>query len=358
VNARALLVACLLAAACAGPATDPTAPPSPDDVDAWNARFAGERWVRAWGESRQSSRQAALDARGQIAEQVSSSITAESRSLARATMRDSEVEDFQDLRSDVRTTATFERAELIRVVENTAHEKDGVYRVMAVLDRQEVARAIQLEYDRVAATWRPSAALSGPLPDWTAGWYRCRDGFPEVLAAAAESHAVSGLYPAGFSNDRDRWEALLAARDSVLRDTEIVLELGAVGEIDASELAERLSAAFASLGVTASPGTCSAGDVALRLQPVLESRQVIGRVLSLELDGTIGPCHGPIWSELSLSGPDMRGAGRDPASDLMQNLTTETLASLLTESVGHILPVQPAGDPGINPSRVGSSGPG
>jgi hypothetical protein len=339
VNARALLVACLLAAACAGPATDPTAPPSPDDVDAWNARFAGERWVRAWGESRQSSRQAALDARGQIAEQVSSSITAESRSLARATMRDSEVEDFQDLRSDVRTTATFERAELIRVVENTAHEKDGVYRVMAVLDRQEVARAIQLEYDRVAATWRPSAALSGPL-------------------AAAESHAVSGLYPAGFSNDRDRWEALLAARDSVLRDTEIVLELGAVGEIDASELAERLSAAFASLGVTASPGTCSAGDVALRLQPVLESRQVIGRVLSLELDGTIGPCDGPIWSELSLSGPDMRGAGRDPASDLMQNLTTETLASLLTESVGHILPVQPAGDPGINPSRVGSSGPG
>jgi hypothetical protein len=272
-------------------------------------------------------------------------------------MRDSEAEDFQDLRSEVRTTATFDRAELIRVVEGTAHEKSGVFRVMAVLDRQEVARAIQLEYDRVAATWRPSAAVSGSLPEWTAGWYRCRDGFPEVLAAAAESHAISGLYPAGFAKDRYRWESMLASRDSVLRDTELVLELGPTEEIDARELAERLSAAFASLGVTASPGTCSPGDVRLRLNPVLESRQVIGRVLSLELDGTIGPCDGPIWSELSLSGPQMRGAGRDPAADLMQNLTAESLASLLTESLGHVLPVQSAGDPRISPSRAASSGP-
>ena len=229
-------------------------------------------------------------------------------------------------------------AELIRVVEATAHVDEGVHRVLAVLDRHEVARAVQLDYDAVAARWRPSAALHGPLPEWTAGWHRCREELPDLLATAAEAQAVSGLYPAGFSQDRARWVRIHAARDSVLRSTDIVVEFATVDGFDTGELAERLSAAFAQLGVTARTGECSSDDVSLLLSPDLESRQVIGEVLRLRLDGTIGPCGEAAWSELSLEGPPMRGAGRDPRTDLLRNMTAEALAPLLVESLGHVLP--------------------
>lgn len=333
------LLATLLVSACAGPATDPTAPPPPDDVEAWNARFPQGRWVRAWGESTRSARQASLDARGQVAERMSSSITSESSSLARAVMRDTDVSDFQELQSEVRTTSTFHRAEMIRVVEPTAHEDGGTFRVLAVLDRNEVARAIQLEYDEVAAAWRPGASLHGPLPEWTAGWHRSREQFPRLLATAAESQAVSGLYPAGFTQDRARWEAIHASRDSVLRATEIVVELAPFEGIDATELAERLSAGFSRLGITARAGVCAGRDTSLRLRPRIESRQVIGEVLQLQLEGTIGRCEGAPWSEVAIAGSAMRGAGRDPASDLLRNMTPEAVASLLAESLGHVLPL-------------------
>lgn len=333
-----LLSAVLLLAACSGPATDPTAPPPPDDTEAWNARFPQGRWVRSWGESTRSARDAALDARGQVAGQMQSSITSESRSLARAVMRDTEVSDFQELELEVRSTSTFRRAELIRIVEATVHEDDGIHRVLAVLDRREVARAVQLDYDAVAARWRPSAVLEGPLPEWTAGWHRCREGVPQLLAAAAEAQAVSGLYPAGFSEDRGRLAAVHAARDSVLRATELVIEFSGGEAIDAGELAERLSAGFARLGVTARAGTCDADEVSLRLLPRLESRKVIGEVLRLQLDGTIGACGQAPWSEVSLAGPAMRGAGRDPKADLLRNMTAKELAPVLVESLGHVLP--------------------
>lgn len=332
-----ILIATFLSA-CSGPVTDPMAPPAPDDTQAWNARFPSGRWVRAWGESASSRRDAALDAKAQVAEQMRSSISSETTSLARAVMRDTDVTDFQELESQVRSTATFERAELIRTVEATEHEDDGIHRILAVLDRNEVARAIQLDYDEVAEGWRPSAALSGPLPEWSAGWHRCRQGFPAVLAAAAEAQAVSGLYPAGFSADRARWDAVHAARDSVLRATEIVMQLTPTDGVDIGELAERLGAGFARLGVTARTGTCNPGEVSLHLEPLLESRQVIGPILSLELNGTIGPCNAPAWSNVSLSGSAMRGEGRNPNANLMRNITAEALAPVLVESLGHILP--------------------
>ena len=76
----------------------------------------------------------------------------------------------------------------------------------------------------------------------------------------------------------------------------------------------------------------------LQLEPVLESRQVIGRVLSLELDGTIGPCDEAAWSNVSLSGGAMRGEGRDPGEDLLRNMTAEEMGPVLVGSLGHVLP--------------------
>jgi len=342
---RTGILVLLILGGCAGPATDPGALPAPDDMQAWTERFPQNRWVRGWGESNRSAREAELDAKAQVANQVRSSITAETTSLARAVMQDDEVHDFQDLVSEVRSTTTFSRAELIRIVEPTVHEVDQVHRVLAVLDRRELARAFQMDYDDVAASWRPSFsalnAASGDLPEWTAAWNRCRDGFGRVLGVAAETRAVSGLNPAGYGSDQAMWRRANASRDSVLQYTEIVMDIGPVDGLDSRELAERLVSGFAQLGVTARTGDCRPSEASLRLTPHLSSRQVIGSVLSLELQGEIGPCgDSQSWYEVRLAGSAMRGEGRDPEGDLLRSMTPEAVALILTESLGHLLPLQ------------------
>ena len=338
-----LLTTLLLVVACAGPETDPNALPAPEDTKAWASRFPNSHWVTAWGVSETSFREAEQDAKAQVAAQVRSSITAETTSLARAVMRDDEVTDFQELVSEVRTTTTFTRAQLIRRVDASVHQEGDQRKVLAVLDRHELARVLQGDYDTAAVAWRQAAdgldLARGDLPAWTVAWHRFRGGFAEVLATAAETRAVTGLNPQGYTADQARWAAGHAARDSVLRHTQIVLVLAPTVGLDPAELAERLSAAFVELGVGARAGNCVRGDEALRLEPVLTSRSVIGRVVSLELRGTFGPCTGGlVWSEVVISGSALRGDGRDPEADLLRSLTPEALAPLLRESLGHVVP--------------------
>jgi hypothetical protein len=339
-----LLAATTLLGACGGPpADDPFALPAPDDTAGWADRFRADRWVTAWGLSTASFREAEQDARAQVAAQVQSSITAETTSLARAVMRDDEVSDFQELVSEVRTTTTFTRAQLIRRVDQTVHVEDGVHKVLAVLDRHELATHLQDDYDAVASAWRRAAdglaPVRGDLPAWTVAWHRFRGGFAEVLATAAETRAATGLNPQGYTADQARWSAGHAARDSVLRSTVVVLSVAPEAGLDPVELAERLAAGFAELGVTTRVGACARGDRVLRLQPTLTSRTVIGRVVSLELRGTFGPCTGGlVWSEVAIDGAALRGDGRDPEADLLASMTPEALAPLLRASLGHVIP--------------------
>jgi len=338
-----LPVILIMFGACSRPETDPYALPAPDDTKAWAQRYPTSDWFSAWGTSTTSFTEAVMDAQAQVAAQVRSSITAETTSLARAIMRDNEVTDFQELISEVRTTTTFTRAQLIQRVDATLHIEGDQHLVMAVLDKQLLARTLQGDYDTAAAKWRPAAAgldrHNGDLPGWTVAWHRFRGGFAELLSTAAETRATTGLYPAGYRQDQATWAAGHAARDSVLGSTRIVLQLAPTEGLDPVELSERLAAAFAELGVGTRMGNCKRGDETLRLEPVLTSHRVIGRVVSLELRGTFGPCTGGLtWSEVAISGSALRGDGREPEADLLRSMTPEVVAPLLKESLGHVIP--------------------
>jgi len=257
-------------------------------------------------------------------------------------MRDEEENDFQELISEVTTTTNFSHAELIRVVDASAHVTGGTHKVLAVLDRHDLARVLQDEYEADATTWRSAAGsldlAAGDPAAWTAAWHRYREGFAEVVAKAAATRAATGRDPDGYRDDRRRWEHAHATRDSVLRHLDLVLVLAPDPELDQAELAERLGAGLAHLGVTARGGACRPGDAALRLEPRLTWTTVIGKVVSLELRGTIGPCDGAPWSEVVIAGSALRGDGRDPTADLLASMTPEALAPLLRESLGHVVP--------------------
>ena len=328
---------------CAGTYDDPNAPPAPDDIAGWARRFPESRWTTAWGTSSESARDADLDARAQVSARVRSSIRAETTSLARAVMRNEDVNDFQELISEVTTTTEFSRAELIRAVDASAHHEDGQYRVLAVLDRHELASILQADYDEAAVSWRSvGIALDdarGDLPAWTAAWHRYRGEFAGVVAVAGEIRGTTGLNPDGYRSDQARWRSAHADRDSVLGNLDLVLVLAPVEGLDIAELSERLAAGFAQLGVTARGGRCGAGAATLRLEPQLTWTTVIGKVVSLELRGTIGPCAGDeVWSEVVIAGSALRGDGRDPTGDLLESMTAEELGPLLEESLGHVVP--------------------
>lgn len=329
-------------AGCAGTSPDPYAPPAPDDTEGWARALPRSTYVTAWGTSRESAREAALDAQAQVAAQVRSSLTAETRSIARAIMRDNEVTDFQELVSEVRTTTSFEHAELIRVVEPSRHEKNGEFLVLAALRRSDLARVLQEGYDTAAASFRPAAArldaAAGDPPGWTSAWAGVRRSFAVLVAAVAETRTGAGVDPAGFGADRATWRRAHAARDSVLESLDVVLDLAALPDLDGDDLAARLRAGLGHLGVRAATAECRPGSVRLALVPELETTRIIGEVVSLELRGAVGPCEGDIWSEVVIAGSVLRGDGRDPVADLLSGLTPEALAPELREALGHVIP--------------------
>jgi hypothetical protein len=124
----------------------------------------------------------------------------------------------------------------------------------------------------------------------------------------------------------------------VLQDLDLVLDLAAHPDIDTDELAARLRAGLAGLGVRAATAGCRPGAVRLALDPELTITRIIGEVVSLELRGAIGPCGGNAWSEVVIAGRALRGDGRDPVADLLSGLTPEALAPELRESLGHVIP--------------------
>nr|MBN1164518.1 LPP20 family lipoprotein [Candidatus Krumholzibacteriota bacterium] len=77
---------------------------SPKSVE---ARYPRSAYVTAWGMGTESEREAELDARARVAEQIRSQISSEVVSFAEALMRDEEIHDYQRLFSEVRTVAQF-----------------------------------------------------------------------------------------------------------------------------------------------------------------------------------------------------------------------------------------------------------
>jgi|GEM_PF-2204716 len=339
-----LLTICLAAAGCGGgpAARDSNALPAPDDIEGWNRRIpAGV--IAVWGMSDESPRQAELDAKAQVAATIQSTLESETTSFMAATMRDADVQDVQEMTSRVTVRTTFSRAELIRVVPGTAHHKDGVYRVMAGVERQELATALSADYEAASVRFRSNgellAGLTHELPAYTAAWSRTRDAYADVLARAVEVRTASRLDPAGLAADRDSWRRLEAERAALLNGLTVVIQLKEHPELNHQELAERLRAGFARLGVGASGSRCVPGAALLELEPILTWTRVIGRVCALELSGELRPCDGDdIWTEVEVSDSALRGEGRDPVGQLQRNLTPEILASLLRESLSHVIP--------------------
>ncbi len=346
-NLKLLTMMMLLAlSACAGGNYSPTTSenfPDPDDQAAWNARFPFGRYITAWGISNQSSRLAEQDAKAMVAAAVRSSIESELISVMESETWNTGSVDRQKLESRTKISAHFDHAELIRTVPPTAHRKDNEYRVMAVLSRREAAEELLVTYEAEAAEFRLLAtrldSLENDYPRFTNTWNKLGNQHEKMMAPAAEVRAVVGINPTQISRDDSRWQKASAAREALLSNVVVVVNLIEHPELDQDELAGKIHSALASLGLSTTTGNCQPGGVRVKIQPELQWHQVVGRVVQLDLVGEVGPCGSEIpWNTFHIEDRRMRGEGRRPLEDLMGRLESDFLAERFLGILGLYLP--------------------
>ncbi len=318
--------------------------PEPDDREGWLARYPEDQYVTAWGVSSVSEREAIHDAKAVVAAAVRSSIDSELLSIMRSESRYGESTDFQRMESRTQIKTHFEHAELIKPVLYTVYKEDGKFNALAVLSRNEAAEALSGPYEKEAIPFRMHAArldsLTDDLPRFTQVWAKLKESHGELQAPGAEIRAVAGGKTKAMVLDQVLWERALNLRLDVLGGLNIVVEVKPIPDFDEAELRGKIQAAIADLGLGTSVGGCPAGSLVLVVEPRLVWRQVVGKVVQLELPAKISPCGDKIpWTNFSLSDQKIRGEGRRPLEDLMGQIQVKSISENLYTVLKPYLPI-------------------
>ncbi len=317
--------------------------PDPTDLKAWESRYPSSHFITAWGFSSENPRQAGRDAKAAVAAAVRSSVESELISIMESEAVQGEVTDYQKLKSNIRITAHFDHAELIKLVSQTAHRDQGEYKVLAVLSREEAAQELLIPYETQAVDFRLLAArldsLENDFPRFTIIWKKLKSQHEKMLAPAAEVRAVSGRQLRKIARDESLWTNASAARMKVLNEALLVVELGRHPDLDHDELSGKIQSALASLGLSTTAGPCNPEALRLKLNPTVTWKRVVGRVVQLEFAGDLGSCGSESpWTTFVISDRHLRGEGRRPVEDLMARMEPEILAQHFSELLADYLP--------------------
>lgn len=318
---------------CGGGST-PRAP-LPDPA----TRFPTARYLHAVGEG-DGRVSAETAARAAVAEQISARIES---SLSVRTRSDGKTED-QQIDARVRSTSSFARAELIKVVPRYTRCADGRCTAVAVLHRGEADAALAEEYAPAAGRFRRAAQAAGgaqTITEFTRHFRVAEAAWAEVAPLAAWRDALTGAPE--VAQDAQRRARLLAARDERLR----TLRLSVIAADDpvGRTTAGALATALTRLGISARPAqTCSAGYAIAAIGAVECGTGSFGPRCALPLQAGLRPCS----ANTTLATLDLRGArlaGASPRSEadarrrLLERVTADSLAAPLAEQVRPLFPV-------------------
>jgi hypothetical protein len=144
-GARMVKLGCAVVALACG--SGKPLPPYLSQAGVDHPRFPRVRYISAVGISGQSGEDAGTQAKRAVSERISSQLRAETESFQSATSAGGSSSEAQRITSRVSTTTSFDRADLIDIVER--QESEGSWYALGVLDRAkadgEIARAHQSE---------------------------------------------------------------------------------------------------------------------------------------------------------------------------------------------------------------------
>ena len=308
-------------------------------------------YLVAVGTSTESMADAEARARQGVAAQIRSSL--ESRIDTRI---DSEIRDGAETYSAstqqwLSQATTFSHAELIKVDLESRRQKNGLYEVVAYLQRRESSQVLRHDYDTaVAALARHAAAVdavpSGDLPGFAAAYTEARENWTALHQRAMELWAVTGQPPAGFRQEQARWDAVESRRFAALEGVRVafdLLEVSPAGDkLDDVFLRQQFIEALTDLGLTVRGDDCESGDYLVEVQPRLHYQGVIGVVCRLDFAGRLVECASGDYWDLHLQDERFVGDGANTYAarkGAEAAVTAEALTPLLVLALDESLPV-------------------
>ena len=304
-------------------------------------------FITAWGVSDNSQHEAELDAKARISEQISSTIRAEIKSIATASMRDGVSVDSQFLESKISSETRFNRAEMIQIELNADKEQSNAgFQAFAYLSRSELGDELVSSYENCATVfrvWVKKAITWNESPmRFTPAWKAAKSQFIELLALAGRYQAVQRQPLFGFVSDRSLLRDLEKARAVLIADLDIIINLQSSSGIDLEPMEAAVCGALVHLGLNAHTGECSAGMVLLvDLVPEVSWHSLMGaRFCKVRLLGNIQDCRDRTQQRpVVVAGAIMEGRGQNPVDSLLKRVTSDSIAPIIAESFSDVLPI-------------------
>lgn len=339
------LLALIFLIGCAGN------PPTKTDYSAIKERASGQqspttrysesKYIVGYGISENSQREADLDAKAQVAEQIKSSIKSETTAFAKAVIRNGSSVDSEVLTSKVSASAQFSRAEMIKIDPASRKTEKAQYYCTAYLSRRELSEILIAEYENAAIAFRnhDNPDLANDLAAFTSSWKQANRAYTQMAASACEIQAVQRVRFEQFVSDRALMQKFNQQRLTWLSNIHIAVKIRDGGGIDTHAMAESVSGAIAELGMVADGRSCSNG-LMLDLNPSIVMKEFYGTdVCEVILSGSLKDCNtGNVLTEVSIDG--LTGEGKNPISGMHKRATPKRIAPMLGASLGHVLPVK------------------
>ncbi len=314
--------------------------------------YPQDRYLVGEGTSPNSQAEAEARARSAVAAQIHASLVARTTSATESIWQDGAERYTAATAQRLDQVAAFSRAELIRLDPRSLVRRDGVYRAVAYLPREEASQALRQDYQRSAAEFaRRAAAVAGvpadDLPGFAAAYAEARESWQALQRQARELRAVAGAAPADLAREIARWDALQARRQELFGELRVALALQpprpARDRLDEQYLRQALTAALQDLGLTVRGTSCEDAAYVIDLQPRLHYQGVVGVVCRLELAGLLRECATAHTWDLHLMDPAWTGEGANAhaaRNRAAARVTPVTLAPHLLSALAACLPVR------------------
>jgi len=309
-------------------------------------KYPRKSYITSWGISKKSWQEAKLNAKSQISAQIRSSIESRTESFASAVSVNGEVTDYQRLVSEVKTETEFSRNELIRIDPDSRYEKNGTYYVFGYISRRKLYNILKEDYEDQSSIFQKNITtlsnLKNDLQAYSTAYTSVRSSYNKMAAKACQMQAVTGKDFNKFNADRDSLRNADRDRIKLLQSVRVAVRMdNKIPEIDNRRVLSAFRKAFVNMGVSAVRGSCENSDYLLELKLDLLRKSTIGRIYELSIRGDLKKCgDGEVMTEVSISGPSLRGDGMNAISEISANITAEVLKPMLFSSISHVLPVR------------------
>ncbi|MFN3202630.1 MAG: hypothetical protein ACE366_29835 [Bradymonadia bacterium] len=269
--------------------------PAGPDMGKLKTKYSERRYVVGHGLG-PSQAEAQADAKARVAKQVSASLQAD----LKVSTQESSGQASTTVDRFIRETSDFERAELIKLVDDANYCGDSGEercRAMAVMSRGEYLDALAEAYSQQRPAFTEAATgaerSGSDITKFTRNFRVAMDAYTPLATLARRAKVVAGGGIEGMEADNRRARSLIAARASKMSALKITVVPGALQNPKVETAVQRsLVSAISTLGMSGASGESCNDGLAMTLEGQVDCAQgSLGSRCSLPLTARLTDCN-------------------------------------------------------------------